>query len=336
MKIILCILIFFIFLPGPVSAQKVAQFPELANPFLFYPDDGRIFITEGVTTFIYSARDYKLLKKFGKEGEGPGEVMLRRGGGTTEIYLVIQPDHIINTSIDKLIYFSKNGEFIKEKKTSAIAMFLTPIGEFYAGFKYTRGDGGNRIASILVFNSQLEKTRTIYSQVHNWSGPNVEFNPLVVEPPLFEVGGDVIFVANEELTFLRGYSTGGGILFEITPKNKPVPFTQKDKDEMIAQYKRTTFWKRYYEIRKSMFKFPAYFPPIRFFNLDRPGKKVYISTNKTAEGERTWLVYDFKGNFIKEITLPAEGIFQFFKGKCYRLAENEDEEIWELFITPMF
>ena len=95
---------------------KVAVLPEITHPYGFRVDGDRFYVTEGVTIFIYSTKDYKLKKKFGKEGEGPGEILLDRRSGNDEIGISIRPDYLIVNRILKVLYFTKKGEYVNDKK----------------------------------------------------------------------------------------------------------------------------------------------------------------------------------------------------------------------------
>ena len=54
-------------------AEKVASFPGLFKVDHFTVDDRQVYITQEFNIFIYSLEDYKLVKKFGKRGNGPRE-----------------------------------------------------------------------------------------------------------------------------------------------------------------------------------------------------------------------------------------------------------------------
>jgi hypothetical protein len=63
------------------------------------------------------AKDLNLLKKFGKTGEGPGELKVYPDFSNM---IKVFPDHIIAVSIDKMLYYSREGRLLKEQKTSPI------------------------------------------------------------------------------------------------------------------------------------------------------------------------------------------------------------------------
>ena len=58
-------------------SEKVAVLNEIMKPSLSFAVDGtQLYIPEEGQIFIYSTNDYKLVKKFGKAGEGPQEFRL--------------------------------------------------------------------------------------------------------------------------------------------------------------------------------------------------------------------------------------------------------------------
>jgi uncharacterized protein YlbG (UPF0298 family) len=71
-------------------------------------------VTQEATVFIYSLKDFKLVKKFGKAGEGPREFRILP---QLPLNIDARTDQIIVNSFGKVSYFTKQGEFIKEVKT---------------------------------------------------------------------------------------------------------------------------------------------------------------------------------------------------------------------------
>jgi hypothetical protein len=327
---ILSWVLFLIFLTNFSFAGKVATFTEFVNPYSILIDGDRLYISEGVTVFIYSLKDYRLVKKFGREGEGPGEVLLRRRVGNTEITLSADNQYLIVNTSGKVIYFTKDGEFVKEKRIETTGRWLAPLGDCFVGRKFTQEPDG-LYHSIVIYDSNLKKIKEIYRHIHGFQGARKKFNPLTVEQADFNISDDKIFVIDGARTKIIVYNKKGEPLFTITPKDEMVPFTEEDKKSMVEGYKRNPFWKRFYERRKDLFKFPKFYPPIRWFFLDPIDKKIYLKTQKIEKGKRKWLVFDFSGTFIKQLFLP-QGFLRFYNGKYYCFVENEEEEVWELFV----
>lgn len=89
-------------LPLPLS--------DLRNPEKIFVDGDRLYITEFPTVYIYSLTDFRLVKKFGRGGEGPQEF---RG----QIHLSVQPGYIMVQSTGKVSFFTTDGDFKNEFKS---------------------------------------------------------------------------------------------------------------------------------------------------------------------------------------------------------------------------
>ena len=120
-------------------AVTAAAFDELKKPDAIEVDGEQIYITEGTTIFIYSAKDFALQKKFGKKGEGPREFLPSRSIRAGMLLLAVRPGEILVNSLRKLSLFTREGVFKKEIKmtTPGFGMF-TPIGKQYVGYGLTR------------------------------------------------------------------------------------------------------------------------------------------------------------------------------------------------------
>ena len=53
--------------------EKTAVLPELQRPNMVLADSKQLYVADGASVLIYSLKDLKLRKKFGRKGEGPGE-----------------------------------------------------------------------------------------------------------------------------------------------------------------------------------------------------------------------------------------------------------------------
>ena len=72
-KIVLILL--FLSLSCSLFSRKVGVLTEVLKPdnISIFEDD--LFVAEGSTFYIYSLKDLQLKKKFGRKGEGPGEIL---------------------------------------------------------------------------------------------------------------------------------------------------------------------------------------------------------------------------------------------------------------------
>ena len=97
-------------------AEIIATLDEVMKPTAIEIDDQNLYVVEGTSVYIYSLKDFKLVKKFGKKGEGPKEfkMMITR--------IITQKDDLLINSFGKISFYSKNGKFIKEKQTGSMSM----------------------------------------------------------------------------------------------------------------------------------------------------------------------------------------------------------------------
>ena len=89
------ILVFLILLITPVLFAEEVTLLEIFNPSSIKVDDQNIYIAQGENIFIYSAKDFKLIKKFGRLGEGPQEFKKPIAPWLPIITLYFYPDKIL-------------------------------------------------------------------------------------------------------------------------------------------------------------------------------------------------------------------------------------------------
>jgi hypothetical protein len=331
MKIVYWILL-LILLSGLALAEKAASFPELTNPYEFHINNNRIYITDDVTVYIYSLKDYRLIKKFGKKGEGPGEFLIVGAGNG--LMLGFQPDHIVVNSYAKLVYFTRDGDYLKESKIKTVAKYLYPVSDHFVGLKYKR-ENKTLYHQINLYDSAFNFVKTIYQHEHGLQlGTKRKFNPLTINPPQCSIYDNKIFMIDGQQEAVHVFKQTGEELFSVTVKDELRKFTEEDKNELLND----SFWRRLSRGRKFMFDFPGYYPPIRWFYIDPARKMIYLSTYKNEDGKTKFTRFDFTGRLVKKVLLPSEGyntyLAVFFNGTYYRLVDNE-EEGWELHVLEI-
>ena len=135
--------------------EKVRTFPDLFNPTRIMVDEDRLYIVEFPHVFIYSLKDFSLIKKVGRKGEGPQEFL-------PGLNLLPYPDHIIINSRGKISYFTKTGDFIKEVKCP-FAGGVEPCEDTFVGLGYRRGNDKDPVnyTTIDVYDQNFKKIREV-------------------------------------------------------------------------------------------------------------------------------------------------------------------------------
>ena len=80
MKKLILFIIMSVFIIVLLKAETFTL-EEVLNPDSIFVSSEKIYITEGATIYVYSKNNLKYVGKFGKKGEGPGEINASRMGG---------------------------------------------------------------------------------------------------------------------------------------------------------------------------------------------------------------------------------------------------------------
>jgi hypothetical protein len=319
---LLCALI--IVFAGLIPGKKLVTFTEVMKPDGISLDENQIYITENTSVYIYSLKDFKLKKKFGSAGEGPGEFK--------DFAVVMpQPDQLLINSTGKISYFKKDGTFIKEKKVGAGlgSGILFPLKEGYVG----RGvaiENNTIYVTINFFDANLKKGAELYRM----KSPLQQTGKieLLKQSFIFRTYDNKIFVAGKEGFIIDVLDYTGKPLFTINQKYEKRKFT--DSDEKIMRDFLKEKYKDRFAFIKDRISLPAYFPEIQYFTVT--DDLIYVVSWKIDKKKVEFFIFDIKGKLVKTLFIPVEfeNAIYFYpfaikKGTLYQLIDNEKEE-WEL------
>lgn len=335
--VIIALVVIIPALMNGAPAAKVVPLPDLLNPDLIRVDENQMYITEDANIYIYSLKDFRLIKKFGKRGEGPRELL--SGTGVAMMWLEIQPDELFIHTMNKISYFSKQGTFIKEKKINmAYAPVLKPLENRFVGVGFP-GEKEIKYWTINIYNSDLEIIKEIYRYERAFYRDR-DMNFLDLKMTDFCVYDKKIFVADTEKTgTIYVFDLNGSQLYSIKPDYEKVEIT-REVEKRLREDSSAGNRREFYEAYKHKIKFPEYFPAMRF--MVAAEEKLYIMTYKTAGDKTQFLIHTTPGRFLEKVFLPVKDMevrhfcpFTIKNNKLYHLYDNEDTEIWELHITTI-
>ena len=332
-KIILIMVVLFIFkLLG--FSKVVTVFPNLSKPYKFMVDKDRYYIIENQNVYIYSVNENKLIKKFGRKGEGPME-FTGRLNITSNIKNIIVQDHV------KASYWTKKGEFIKEVKlkfhfhgnVELLGENKFVLNRFKSGTEKDKTD----FNAIVLYDSNFEEIRIIDKKQE---GKREKLIGLFENRYYFRNSRtkNMIYVMGHDGKKIDVYDDKGEKLYIIKEFEEKVVITEKDKTEAIRYF---NFIRRgHLALSRNKFKFGKFKPAIKdFFEFN---SLLYVETWNRADGKTKFYVYDQKGKLIKKIFLPI--VMKNYKdnypyyidgGKLYQLVENEENETWELIVSKI-
>lgn len=329
------ILILFVLIIGlnpPLFAVKVATFNEVLKPSNMAINDEYIYVYEGTTIHIYSHKDYKYVKKFGNEGEGPQEFK-------TFAFAIPQKDNLLINSLGKISYFTKTGEFIREIKAkggSANNLFW-PLKDGYVGRSSTT-EKGTGYVTINLYDKELNKLKEIH-RLENFNQARTRGK--IIWPPRqiqYQSHDNRIYIAGKPGFTIDVLDRTGQALFTIEEKKyKRRKFTEEDKKKHLEFFKRQTGPQ--FEMVKQMMDYQEFFPEIAGLFIDN--NYIYILTWKFKKDKFEFYEYDMNGKFSKRFhaTIIMQGPLELYpvgikNGLLYQLIETENED-WDLHITTL-
>jgi len=338
MKRIIIISIFTIVLYGFMFGTKIIPMTDLMNPISISSDRTQLYVTDGINVSIYSKKDYSLVKKFGKEGEGPKEFKLLQPGGFPLI-IDVQTEEIVVNSLNKISFFSKGGVYKSEKKASvgAFSGAYQPLGRGFAGIGFAQEDK-TLYRSIHITDDKINKLKIVFKIEHDFQqGKGFK---AIQNPFAFQTYQNKLFIGWETEFNIHVFDDKGAKLYTISQNYTRIPVTKDHKQEIIEFYKTNPNTKQIYEFLKDQMYFPKLFPSIRAMIIT--DQKIYLQTFKQKESKAEFYIFDLKGKLQKKQLLPVEeqnpiAVYPYTirEGKIYQLIENIDEEEWELHISEI-
>lgn len=321
-----------------VQAKKVAAFADVLKPDTLTIGNNRIYITEGTTVYIYSLKDFRLVKKFGKEGEGPGEFKI-----VPFSKMIAHPYNndgkVYISSFAKLSVYSKDGKFIKETKITPFAVFR-PFRDVFLATASTADEKGQTVVAVNLYNETFEKVKELYvSDMQVGQSLTLDFPVNSFAFPSYK---DRVYVAaGKEGMVIDVFDKKGRKLYRIKKDYKPIKVTEAYKQEIMDWFKNDPIYKDFWDFMKKRISFKTFYPAIlRIFVLD---DRIYLLTYKKQGENSECIVMDLQGNEEKRVFLPCpENIgmdylpkYDFYNRTFYSLVENEDDEVWELHMTEI-
>lgn len=333
---------------SPLGAEKIGTLKDIFKPQMIKVFQNDLLVVEKHNFFIYSLNDLILKKKAGKLGEGPGEY---QPDPARTIVISVFPDYIIGESRHKLIYFDRNGEYIKEKRKLPTIIQTLPIGKNFAALHILYGKDNKNYFAVTIYDNDMKEIKTVYQQKFF----SFEDNVYVIPDSLnYCIVGDKLYVDQSPDGFLIGvYDSTGNKVKEIRHPFKPLPVTSADREKAFNAYLDIPVFQRISqsqgrnaaiaEAKKSNLVYPDTFPPIQYMMTDN--QKLYVKTYHRKNNQEEYLVMNLDGTGRRSFYLPAVRDVDFFvqlqgDKKYYtihnntfyylELVEVDDEEVWEI------
>lgn len=319
-------------LPG----ERLIELKELSKPELIVVEGNELFVVEDASVYVYSLKDYTLLRKFGQKGNGPAELNPHM---RYPLQLQVGGKDILLHSWSKMVFFTRKGEFVREKKFPFIVTQVIPLGDNFAVTKSVINEKGTNAIGVVIFAPNLKELKTVYcrSYPHYQKSGRIDIVPEFVLIRGYE-NKLLVFDQKQTADFvIHVYGSSGKPLKEIKVDWKKRKMTGEFKEKTWEWVEKDIRFRSLSNEMKRMVTFPDFFPVMKNFQVE--DSRIYIHTYQTRGRETEFIVTDFDGKILKNIYLKGadkntieSAPYTFKDGKYIYLQENQRLEKWELHI----
>lgn len=331
-----------------LSAEELGILDGVMQPATIDVANGRLYMVDGEQIKIFSLNPIKLIKTFGRKGEGPKEYKILYA---YPLRIGVVGDRIMVESVDKLLFYSLEGEYQSEQKKSNNFSRVAVMGDKFVARKIVQNqqDNVSSYSAVFILDKEFNEIKELSRQpfVQQGGFPDIRLN-MEQDFLYFHVWKDKIYVEESQQGFvLSVWNAEGKLLKKIQHDLPKVKVTSEWKtrtiEEMkvdpyvVVQVKQAGGWNEFKKILT--FQFPEYFPGIRSFRLSNG--KLYVNTYAEKDGKGEFVVMDPEGKILeKKYISPFEKPWVMAKlmgirydsidnDKIYYIEENDDEE-WVL------
>ncbi len=331
--LLICLLL--VLFTQSTEAARTVPMPRLVNPEVIEIDDNQLYIVEGTSIYIYDLNTLKFKKKFGRRGEGPREFIVNPESGRP-MFIDVQRDNIIVTSLGKVSFFSKKGEFIKETRFSqGRGEYVQPLGDVFVGQSiFPQGD--KLMRAIRLYDHSLKVIKDVVTLEHHFQRD--KGISLVRDCQAFRTWNNKLFSAwsaDFEITvFDADARKGHAIKFPY----QRVKVTKQHKKDITYILETHPSLKNLLAALRPKLIFPEHFPAIVDLRFDE-GKLYAIMFKETEKGNEIKIL-EPTGKLLKTIYVPWKKMdalqpypFGIKNGKLYQVAEEGED--WVMQVTKL-
>ncbi len=292
------------------DGATIVPLEESLVPHHIRVDDDYIYIVEQYFALIYSRSDFKLIKKFGSKGEGPGQ--FRETVGVDRLSVKLFPDYIYIGSQQKGSSFTRKGTLIMEKRLAEFTLSdHFPFNDQLLGCKYKikkeeRAAGiSYRVFGLFSDNGQLKK-EICNLRVPNFYEENGFINDFCAKLLQMETCRHRIYISGRKGFVIDIYDKNGELLKTLKHNYVGRKLSKKDKEEVFDVYK--VFFTnyrggRYWPRAQRLMQIPERFSAFHSFLI--ADEKIYVQTYRNEKDDFAEVfVFDLKGNHKQTISVP--------------------------------
>jgi hypothetical protein len=339
---------------APAEGQeKSYPLPEVSEPSSVRAWSGRLYISDSRSrdVLVYSLEGARFLGRLGRAGQGPGEF-------ESAPKIVPTAGGLAAKSFSKLLFFSSQGDFLRETKGFGMDLMVSdmpvfPVEGGYIGFPFVRGADGRMNECVgRLYDEAWKPVRDFGDRFPSPTPPppppagaKVELSKSDLE--IIRHAADAacadgrIYLADSR----QGLSVA---VFDVRGEKVgqirvPIPLRRVSREE------KRLLLEGWSEARRAVAHLynpvvPDVYPAFAAFRLD--GGRMHVVTAEHQGGRYEILTLDLQGRILKRgFLFPLEpswryppgtnGRFDILDGVLYTVDFNEEAERYELRVTPL-
>jgi hypothetical protein len=267
-------------------------------------DEGNIYILSprDAAVFVYDPHG-RFLRKFGRPGQGPGEL------GPVQSIFISDDTVVINDLSRKISIFSRNGNFLRSFSTKGFLLYFPRFDR--EGNIYAFEPGwleSHPAVKLLKFDSQMNLIMEIAR--YPIPEPDKPLDPFAPFPYWQMTPDDRLVFGRPEDYVIEFYDSDGKLLRKVSKDFSPVRITEEEKERQKRNFSG--------EIQFRL----EYHPGFGRFICDDRGRLFVQTFEQSSTGGYLHDIFDDKGRFVTRISLKGTLLLG-KKDKLYCCEEDE-------------
>jgi hypothetical protein len=349
-KLVLILFMLLLMFSQNLKGKKLGILSGVLKPDAIEVAGNRLYVVEGARFSVYGLPALNLISRFGKKGEGPGELKTVSMLPNT---LRVLPDGIFIDGMDKVVFFSRDYRFKKEIKKKYMTFKTIPVGNNFVAMQMEPAGNNRYYFSVLLLDSEMNRIKELVKQSYRETDRDID---MVIDSLHFDVFKNKIYIEKSLQGFVIAVFDQQGNLETEIKKEFTVPkISSRDKKDMMENLQNDPLVKMMAEreggwnnFRKRMnFNYPEAYPAIR--NLLVSENQIVTTTYHQQNHLQKYIIMDLTGTLEKSVWLPVphrssyltqamgrDNRFYGITGNHYfYLKENADSEEWEIHMVEI-
>lgn len=309
--------------------EVVLSFAE--NPGRIAVDGEHVYLLDGHKVFILDRKDFKVVKSFGRRGEGPGEFTAHPNDPPG---FALGKRGLVLSAQNRILEFSRDGKLLNQVISGVRGIACRPLGDFLVGMERPRIDK-RLAASYQLYTRRIEKRARLHyymDDFQNGEGMQILKNPYEYHYSFATDDAYAYIFLNEE-NAVGVFDNRGERVRTIAPGGDGEEVPREAAERILRFWKEDSVKKQYFPFLKPVTVAPR-FPALRQLRLS--GDTLYVITYQRRGGRNLCRLFRVSGESLGECWLPLREKdpmefypFAIHDGTLFQLMENDEDE-WVL------